>query len=413
MENSKNLEGQNVILINNMFNGKYLSSDVNIGHEIINLYQSDNGNFYVYINPYGNIQKKWDNKIEHILFIRSVRNRNVKIIGKVEIEKQLLLDTTFSNERKHEEQIEYIKNNDIRYGGILLNEIFDSNEQENPYPYFITFKAAKIYKAKQDIYLSLQKDEYSLSTNTFPLENIKAINNQSQKLYIDSSEPSDKNNYEKLIKEVINNENYWEEVSKVDSNADENKKLKTFLSIIRKENDELVNSNLLAYFLESDKEFWLDFVEKILGISSIQTFPPKITRESFYNIDLFIEVEKHIIVIENKIKSRINGKKEDGYSQLKKYIEKTQEYAKQNDIAEDHLHYYLLRPDYNNEDYTTWDKEKKYTEIKYSDICKIIENPKPDFYFKEFKDVVKKHSNKYDNELFEIMNERFIEKLNQ
>jgi len=50
---------QNVILLNNLFNGEYIKEKV--GGEIINMYQSDNDNYYVYINPYGNIEKKWDN----------------------------------------------------------------------------------------------------------------------------------------------------------------------------------------------------------------------------------------------------------------------------------------------------------------------------------------------------------------
>lgn len=40
------------ILLNIMYNGGYLQSEnQNIGHEVINLFQSDNGNNYIYVLP--------------------------------------------------------------------------------------------------------------------------------------------------------------------------------------------------------------------------------------------------------------------------------------------------------------------------------------------------------------------------
>ena len=78
---------KNVILLNNLFSGEYIKEKV--GGEIINIYKSDNGGYYVYVNAYGTISSKWDNRIKHILFIRSVGNGVVKVIGKAEIEKQI------------------------------------------------------------------------------------------------------------------------------------------------------------------------------------------------------------------------------------------------------------------------------------------------------------------------------------
>lgn len=186
----------------------------------------------------------------------------------------------------------------------------------------------------------------------------------------------------------------------------------SFLSIIRKENDELVNSNLLAHFLQGDTTFWVDFVSKVLKITdkNIIKSKPKITRESIGNIDLFIEFENFIVVIENKIKSGISGQRDDGYSQLEKYIKKAEEYLN-NSTLNNQIKYFILRPNYNNENYKIYNEGERYTEIKYSEIYEIIKNRTSDMYFEEFKRVVKKHAAEYDNELFEIMNERFIEQI--
>ena len=50
-------------------------------------------------------------------------------------------------------------------------------------------------------------------------------------------------------------------------------------------------------------------------------------------------------------------------------------------------------------------------EIKYSEIYHVIKDLKSDLYFEELKKVVKKHSAEYDNELYETMNERFIQQI--
>ena len=263
-----------------------------------------------------------------------------------------------------------------------------------------------VYKAKTDIYLTTNENQTYPTDSTFVLENIKKINNQSQKLYI---EPSNIN-YE-LLENVLQNPNFWkkDKAGKVDL-SESKVSSESFLSIIKKENDELVNSNLLAHFLENDRTFWSGFVEKVLEISdeNVINGNPKITRESVGNIDLLIEVGGCAIIIENKIKSGINGQKNNGYSQLEKYVKVADEYFKNSNRT---LYFYVLRPDYNNEDYTVFNEGNRYSEIKYSKIYDIIENRNNGLHFDEFKRVVKKHSAEYDNELFELMNDRFIEQI--
>lgn len=392
---------KNVILLNNLFSGKYIMEKV--GGEIINLFQSDNGSHYVYINPYGNIDKKWDNKIKYVLFIRTVRNGFVKVIGKAEIDEQICLQAKFDrkNIKIDPLQKKYIDEKKVMYGGAPISSLGSWSN------YFVTFKAKAIYKPKADIYLSIENNEMNLYENVYYLKNVNKIANQSQKLYIDKKEQNE--NYDTLEK-IINKSDFWEEnpVGKVIiEERIENKT--SFLSIIRKENDELVNSNLIAYFLQYDKTFWVDFVSNVLNITdeNIINSNPKITRESIGNIDLFIEVENFVIVIENKIKSGISGQRDDGYSQLEKYIKKAEEYLNKPNLNSQ-IKYFILRPNYNNENYKIYNEGERYSEIKYSEIYEIIKNRTSDLYFEEFKKVVKKHSAEYDNELFEIMNERFI-----
>jgi len=397
-------QDRDVILLNNLFNGEYIKEKV--GGEIINVYKSDNDNYYVYVNPYGNIEKKWDNRIKYVLFIRSVGNGFVKIIGKAEIEKQICLKAKFDkmSNRIDPIQKDYIDENKIKYGGASISSLGSWSK------YFVTFKAKAIYKPKVNIYLSTKNNELELYKNTYFLQNCNKIANQSQKLYIDKKEQNE--NYNE-IERIVERKDFWEEnpVGKVIIDETiENKN--SFLSIIKKENDELVNSNLLAYFLQNDTAFWADFVINVLKITDVNLIKntPKITRESIGNIDLFIEAENFVIVIENKIKSGISGQSDDGYSQLEKYIKKAEEYLNDPKLNSQ-IKYFILRPNYNNENYKVYNGGERYSEIKYSEIHEIIKNRNYNLFFDEFKKVVKKHSAEYDNDLFEIMNERFTKQI--
>ena len=67
------------ILTNQLFAGRYLSEGGNIGHEVINLFEDDNGARYLYITPSG-IVKGHD--IEAVIFVRNVQARKtVEVIG--------------------------------------------------------------------------------------------------------------------------------------------------------------------------------------------------------------------------------------------------------------------------------------------------------------------------------------------
>jgi hypothetical protein len=387
---------KDVILLNNLFNGEYIKEKV--GGEIINMYQADNDKFYIYVNPYGNVNKRWDDRIKYVLFIRSVGNGVVKVIGKAEIREQIPRNAVRKiGEGIDYEQEKYIDENKITYGNIKIYELGSWSN------FYVTYEAEGIVKAQKDIYLATDASLNHPENSTFVLQGIAKINNQSQKLYI---EPSD-DNYE-IIEEIINTPDLWEEhhVGKVNIHESELNE-ESFLSIIKKENDELVNSNLLSHFLEKSEVFWSDFVQNVLEISDMKVIngKPKITSELIGNIDLFIEVDNSTIIIENKIKSGINGQRGDGYSQLEKYVQIAREYY---DNPERNLFFYVLRPDYNNEDYSVFNEGSLYKEIKYSAINEIIKDRRIGSYFEEFKKVVKKHSAEYDNELFELMNERFL-----
>ena len=72
-------------MLNKMYVGEYISNEFdNIGHEFINLFQADNGKYYIYAMPYGNISNKHDNKIKTILLVRNCGKHTLEILAKAE-----------------------------------------------------------------------------------------------------------------------------------------------------------------------------------------------------------------------------------------------------------------------------------------------------------------------------------------
>ena len=105
------------------------------------------------------------------------------------------------------------------------------------------------------------------------------------------------------------------------------RKRKTLLDIIGKNDDELVYSNWLGYYLKNYPVIAEKFAYEILGLK-LTGEKTEVKRE-YHNIDLWLEDKNNIVVIENKVKSGINGvdmdrhdlKSEKIQSQLSKYYD--------------------------------------------------------------------------------------------
>ena len=313
-----------------MYAGGYLESGENIGHEIINLYKTDNGCNYVYINAYGWIAPKWDNKISEILLVRMLNKSTLEILGVASELQQILCKYDYKNEDTFfKEQIKFIRENEVKYSSVFLDEIMKENQDEVKYkPQLVTFKAECVKRPCRTIYLTTDK---SLNTNSNNFQYFYlpeyTFSCTSPKFFCDEHEQYKAH---KVLKNIIGNSSLWykpeESTEKVNLNTDKQSKNFSFLTLIKKEYDELSYSNMLEYFFNLDKKVFFDFCQKILGISGF-TEDYEIVREVESNIDLLIKSKKYVIVIENKIKSGINGlghniKTEDeAQNQLKKYYD--------------------------------------------------------------------------------------------
>lgn len=153
------------------------------------------------------------------------------------------------------------------------------------------------------------------------------------------------------------------------------------------------------------------FAQKVLSVDIQTDFT--IGREK--NIDLLISDKNNAVVIENKIKSSINGinERHDIYSnqvqsQLKKYyqfVTTDAEYCKKT------VSCFIFSPNYNRIDLSKFSCGEKYTVVHYREIYNFFVGNRNLFYdvpyFEDFINAMHKHTKDYDNELEEEMQRRF------
>ncbi len=431
------------ILINSMYNynkGAYANEEKNIVHEIINLFKADDDNFYIYIVSDGRIGSNHNDCVSDIVLVRNVGNKTVEVIAWVKnpiqlakCKKNLKKEENKSNIIK--EQSKYIDK--MEYDNVCVTKIFRDNkykgkkENENDVIY-ATFKAKQVLIPKETIFLTYKKENKN-KPNTYYLEN--RIINRSQRIYINEN----KMDYNTL-KELFESDK-WKENEFGKINVKEYMKKRenredhfNFLKLIHHEYYEPAFSNLFQYYFLKNEKIFEKFAKEILGVEiNTNSDEFEIKREENH-IDLLIRDENNIIVIENKIKSEINGVEYDDYGSIvQSQLEKYYNYAlgkdlkgkeqKSIDINNSHFkdphrkpHFYIFTPNYKHLKTENFKKAKMYKNIEYKKIYDFYKKFKDnefadDKYFKDFLNALYKHTLPIDSDIYEEMLDRFILKV--
>ena len=387
-----------------MYAGSYLDESENIGHEVINLFKDDNGSNYIYLNPSGAINKEYRDSVEAILLVKHVEKGVLEVIAKAEG----LHPANYKVEGKFTNQNEYIEDNKIRYGDVLLSDIYKNGHKE----ILITFKADDLRTVNKPVFLIEDETKLYKYENRYFLPE-KHFSTQSLRMYYPKNKfPQDYKVFQGLLKDPIWNS---EDESTAKINLDEIHTYdpqEGFLSVIKKEDDELVMSNLFSYIFNQEKSVFSDFVKQVLDIGDFEG-NYTITREK-HNIDLLIENDEYIIIIENKIKSKINGEKPKSGDKIESQLSKYAEYAEE-EYSDKKLEFFIFAPDYNKIDLNKYKDGDKYTPIEYSKIyCFYFENAGRMLdveYFKEYLCALKMHKESTDNTNYEKMKRKFIKNI--
>ena len=468
-ENKKN--GGAAIVLNRMYVGKYLFA--NLGHEIINLYQADNGGHYIYLNSTGNFSDVHTGKIGYMLFVKYHIDGAIEVIGKATglsdvpgANMTLHRDVVYNgiDEKIYKLQEDYIKNEKgaIQYGGVSILDIFNGAEQQS---IFITYKAEKVYKPKKRIFICygavdincnedykrVDLEGYNQATTSlkcyiYPEGTFKGDNSKGDK-------NKKKEDYNNIYNNIINVDDLWDEFNcKADVNSLQVKSRRISLfDICHIQDDENVFSNTLAYFMAQPNynNLWAEFFSKVkyidpknpsnepqeLGIKVNFTDVYKITREEGAKIndeewkkknkatgggriDIVVRDNENIIVIENKIKSDVNTVPYDkkDKTQLNRYVDYVRwSLEKGNEKEGAEPHFIILTPNYNIPNISNEMKDY-YKLITYSCVYDFL-NEKKDIFkndanFVAFFEAMERHTHKNVNDyLYYEMQEKFYRRI--
>ena len=390
----------------------------------------------IYIVNDGTISYEHNDRISDIILTRSVGNKMVEVLAWVKEPKQLIKikenrTRKSDNNRLCEEQEKYLK--DICYDvnhNITVDKIFDKNtyrgkKEENVI--YATFEANEVVKPNKTIFLTCDEENTKYYPNTYYIN--KKITNQSQRTYI--------RNDEEIVKKLLYNNELWEKkdtFEKVDIDKYIKKENFNFLKIIKHEYFEPAFSNLFQYYFLKNKEVFEKFSKLVLKVDiNVNDEDFEIKREE-HDIDLLVRDSKNIIVIENKVKSGINGIKYDVYGEkIQTQLEKYANYAncsKEDNSKEkdnpDHPHYhdkdrkshfFIFAPNYKHIETDKFVKAKNYTTITYKQIYEFYKNEKEKFdddkYFEDFLSALEKHTKEVDSETYDIMLERLVTRIRE
>ena len=259
INNTNNNTNDPMIILNQMFAGGYITNEDKLGHEVINLFPTDQDEFYIWLNPSGVYTRSENVSGCTIVFVRSINSKIYKVLGKA-IDCELLPGARIGRKRKSKDnELNIQRYNEQCKISVTYKDLKPIGENglfDEKYDLFATFKAKKVFKTNCDVYLvngprKTQKIEnkYIYYLNGFRMP-------ESMRRYIDSS---DVNNYRVKIKKLIENKDIWDPVKKLNIDplveAHNEKEIEmenwdNFFKLIKKDKDELSISNALAYYIE-------------------------------------------------------------------------------------------------------------------------------------------------------------------
>ena len=305
------------IVLNRMYTGSYLSS--NLGHEVINMFQADDGKHYLYLNSKGNFTSRGKN-MGTMLLVRGKGDQQVEVVGMAKYLTpvdsaccQLPRDLGRINKPVHDAQMDFI--NDITYGTIPIKEIFGDEGQQSV---FVSYVTESFYRPVKRIIINFgpkdEKADINLSVNFASTSLHQFIDYNSQDW--------------QLLENLCDDRELWKldntKVSVPDGFAERKDSL---FDICRIQDDENRFSNALSYFIDKYSNLWIGFLETKLGgiklsrIDSVareEDAKVKSDKPTGGRIDLLIRTPECYIVIENKIDSGIII--ENGISQIQRYF---------------------------------------------------------------------------------------------
>ena len=326
----------------------------------------------------------------------------------------------------HLSQLEYIVENNICYGGVRLDKLFmDNTSYKYGLSVYITYAASKVQKPKKPLYIINDEALKSVENANYIILKEKRLASTSLATYFEDSDKDDLCSYKQLCYEKIEEylKNSKEDGFEKFTSSNARKNEDSFLYIIRKEHDELVFSNLFAYFFNHSKarEVIISLLREKSKESEEKNREDELILSNDFclyrelsNIDILIEDENNVVVIENKIHSGINGEIYDDEGELvSTQLDTYRDFVKnKHELYRNKKNHWFFAfvPNYSH---ISKEELKGYTRITYSELFAAYEkvnsndfDTRTKIYFEDFLKGLEVHSSSVDNQYEIIMHRR-------
>lgn len=370
------MSANGTILISKLFAGGYLYEGENIGHEAINYLPAFDGKKYLFI-PNGSDISRYK-EIDAVLFVRYLRKRGYEVLA---CAKGPILPVSLADN---------IEGGDISFGDLFSRNTYRSEADES---------LNRIWVVDEDNYFVPKKEDFTLPRKVDNHELVQRVRRYYSKSDFETGLASSQNNWYETLRSIIGNKDNWEKPQQESMLPKSNAKgcgdlltRQSFLEVIHKEYDELVFSNLLAHYFRFTGVVD-QFAKEVLGPNISQDGGEWEVRREYKHIDLWLENSTNIIVIENKIRSGINGLSADGSkSQLDNYIKVVEDESKEHPK---NAGFFLFVPDYEKTTISEHVSGTKYTLIPYSKLFTFFKEHRnlcDDEFFDEFLIGLERHA---------------------
>ena len=382
------------IILNNLFVGSFGFDEENIPIEVINFYRDDENNCYVYLPPRGHLKNKVT-EIEAIIFVRTAYTGVVEVIGKTgRITDTFVNGLEYYNQTgkiKHMPEEQKFASASIKYGGCTLEEIFGCNRTGETV--YVSCGVEYLSIPNRTCFIAMS-EEYAKKAMLDPDDYIvidEKVNNQSMRQIVDEdTQPEVYKELQKLMNDsarwiILRDNTYDHEKQKI---ADDD----NILTAVRQQDNEVIFSNMLYYFLSKYKESVLpEFAERVLNCK-IRVDRGTVVQREKKRMDISIITDDTYIIIENKIKSGINGVKElpDKDNKIESQLSKYYSIAETENLESGknrEIRCYILHPQYMHLNLNDYERGNEYCKVSYKKLYNffgdLIESHKEDSVFDE------------------------------
>ena len=282
-----------MIILMNMYTGRYITEQGNLGHEAINMFRADDGKFYIWLNSMGVCSNK-DADNSTVIMVRSVNAKLYKVWAKAEccrLCKGAEIPRLRKNEGVEDKLLRYNAQKELRVtynGKDPMDQIYKEADM------FATFCSPTVFEANGDIYLTSDKaladPEKCIYYADFKIS-------EAMRAYIGENHAAHKDLQDFLDTPVI-----WKEILTNDYSVVEKSEF-NFFKLLRKDRDELSFSNALAYFIQ--KVGLSCFLQDCLQLDAAFLSDSYSLLREKNNIDISFWGARHVVIIENKIDAYI------------------------------------------------------------------------------------------------------------